>query len=202
VVIRVTESICSTSEALTIHYYFTCHLLHGLSSSRYLPKKILYERLLIHNLAARPALCTDPDITDLTELGNLYKPQSSSFRILMAWDPEYDVIKHVKFVSLIIVHVYLWLHSRFFGPWPIFSFLILYTVCRTPWTGDQSVASPLPTHRKNAHTDTHSLNGIRTHDSSVRACEDHAAAVIDTRGIHVSNCSRIPRETTPSARKF
>jgi hypothetical protein len=34
----------------------------------------------------------------------------------------------------------------------IFSFLILYTVSRTPWTGDQSVAKPLLTHRK---TQTH-----------------------------------------------
>jgi hypothetical protein len=28
-----------------------------------------------------------------------------------------------------------------------FSFLILYEVCRTPWTGDEPVARPLPTHR-------------------------------------------------------
>jgi hypothetical protein len=36
----------------------------------------------------------------------------------------------------------------FFGPLAgIFSFLILYTVGRTPWTGDQPVARPLPTHR-------------------------------------------------------
>jgi hypothetical protein len=28
-----------------------------------------------------------------------------------------------------------------------FSFLILYTVGKTPWTGDQLVARPLPTHR-------------------------------------------------------
>jgi hypothetical protein len=27
------------------------------------------------------------------------------------------------------------------------SFLILYTVGRTPWTGDQHVTRPLPTHR-------------------------------------------------------
>jgi hypothetical protein len=33
-----------------------------------------------------------------------------------------------------------------FGPWPLFSFSILYIVGRTPWTGDQSVARPLPTH--------------------------------------------------------
>jgi hypothetical protein len=34
------------------------------------------------------------------------------------------------------------LHFRRF-----FSFLILYAVSRTPWTGDQPVARPLPTHR-------------------------------------------------------
>jgi hypothetical protein len=38
------------------------------------------------------------------------------------------------------------------GTWPlVFSFLILYTVGRTPWTGDQPVARPLATHRINAH---------------------------------------------------
>jgi hypothetical protein len=35
----------------------------------------------------------------------------------------------------------------FVGPWLLFSFLILYTVSRTPWTEDQLVARPLPTHR-------------------------------------------------------
>jgi hypothetical protein len=38
--------------------------------------------------------------------------------------------------------------SPFAGPWPLFSFLIFYTVGRTPWTGDQRVAKPLPAHRK------------------------------------------------------
>jgi hypothetical protein len=32
-----------------------------------------------------------------------------------------------------------------------FSFLILYTFGRTPWTGDQPFARPLPTHRINGH---------------------------------------------------
>jgi hypothetical protein len=45
------------------------------------------------------------------------------------------------------VSKYLWLYSRFVGPWPLFSFLILYTVGRTSWTGDQPVSRPLPTHR-------------------------------------------------------
>jgi hypothetical protein len=62
----------------------------------------------------------------------------------------------------------------FVGPWPLLQFhnLFFYTVGRTPWTSDQSVARPLPTHRINAHTDIHALSGIRTHDPSVRASED------------------------------
>jgi hypothetical protein len=35
----------------------------------------------------------------------------------------------------------------FVGAWPLFSFLILHTVGRTPWTGDEPVAWSLPTHR-------------------------------------------------------
>jgi hypothetical protein len=37
--------------------------------------------------------------------------------------------------------------QTFVGPWPLLQFLDLYTVGRTPWTGDQPVARPLPTHR-------------------------------------------------------
>jgi hypothetical protein len=37
----------------------------------------------------------------------------------------------------------------FVGPRPLFQFLYLYTFGRTPWTGDQHVARPLPTHRIN-----------------------------------------------------
>jgi hypothetical protein len=35
----------------------------------------------------------------------------------------------------------------FVGTWPLVSFLIFYTVSRTPWTGDQPVTRPLPIHR-------------------------------------------------------
>jgi hypothetical protein len=35
----------------------------------------------------------------------------------------------------------------FVGPWPLFSFLILYTVGRAPWTGDRPVSRPLLIHR-------------------------------------------------------
>jgi hypothetical protein len=42
------------------------------------------------------------------------------------------------------------------APWPLFNFLILYTVSRTPCTRDQPIARPLLTHRttqtQNKHT--------------------------------------------------
>jgi hypothetical protein len=58
-----------------------------------------------------------------------------------------------------------------------FSFLILYTVGRTPCTGYQPVAMPLPMHRTtpriNEHnTDIPALSGIGTDDPSGRASED------------------------------
>jgi hypothetical protein len=63
-----------------------------------------------------------------------------------------------------------------FSLWRFFSFLILHTVGRTPWTGDQPVSSPLPTHRKtqtqNKRTQTSTPNEIRTHYPSVRAAEN------------------------------
>jgi hypothetical protein len=53
--------------------------------------------------------------------------------------------------------IYLALALQLFdGPWPLFSFLILYRVGRTPWTGNLPVARPLPilktTQRQNKYT--------------------------------------------------
>jgi hypothetical protein len=54
----------------------------------------------------------------------------------------------------------------FVGPWPLFSFLILYLSARTPWTEQHK-------HRIKAHnTDIHAWSEIRTYDSSDRASED------------------------------
>jgi hypothetical protein len=60
-----------------------------------------------------------------------------------------------------------------------FSFLILYTLGRTPSTGAQPVAGPLYLHndykhRINAHTDIHASSRIRTHGpcSSRQLCSD------------------------------
>jgi hypothetical protein len=63
------------------------------------------------------------------------------------------------------------LYSPFVGPWLLFECLDPIHG-RTPWMGDQPITSPLPKHRKNAHTDIHTSSGIRTHNPSVRANED------------------------------
>jgi hypothetical protein len=83
--------------------------------------------------------------------------------------------------NLYFCHVY---EVFFFSLWicgPLdlggfFSFLILYIVGRTPWTGDQPVARSLSTHsdtnREETHTEIHASSGIRIHDPSARASED------------------------------
>jgi hypothetical protein len=59
-------------------------------------------------------------------------------------------------VMKISMHMYIYICNvsvfslyrlQLFGPWPTISFLILNTVGRTFWTGDQSVARPLSTLR-------------------------------------------------------
>jgi hypothetical protein len=47
----------------------------------------------------------------------------------------------------IYLSIYLWLYSPLLDPGCFVSFSILYEVGRTPWTGNQHVARPLPTHR-------------------------------------------------------
>jgi hypothetical protein len=47
----------------------------------------------------------------------------------------------------IYLSVYLWFYSLLLNLGRSFSFLTFYRDDRTPWTGDQPVARPLPTHR-------------------------------------------------------
>jgi ABC-type polysaccharide transport system permease subunit len=53
----------------------------------------------------------------------------------------------IRTVYLILFFFSIWLYSPLLGLVCFFSFLILYTISRTPWTGDQLVTRPLPTHR-------------------------------------------------------
>jgi hypothetical protein len=77
------------------------------------------------------------------------------------------------------------------------SFLILYTVCRTPWTGDQPIARPLPIHRitqmhnKRIHTSMPRMGFEPTIPVFERAktvhALDHAATVIGDRYVREEN---------------
>jgi hypothetical protein len=53
----------------------------------------------------------------------------------------------ISYLSLIYLSIFPWLCSPLLGIGCFFSFLIFYTVCRAPWTGDQPVTRPLPAHR-------------------------------------------------------
>jgi hypothetical protein len=57
---------------------------------------------------------------------------------------------------LSITTIYLWLYSPC-GPWSLFRFVNLYTVCRTPWTGIS------PSQGRYVHTghDKHRINAHR-----------------------------------------
>jgi hypothetical protein len=63
------------------------------------------------------------------------------------------------------------LYSPLLGLGSFFSILILYTVRKTPWTGDRPVVRPLPTHRINAHTDIHALSEWDSSPRSQRSSE-------------------------------
>jgi hypothetical protein len=47
---------------------------------------------------------------------------------------------------VVVVVIIIMVLQPFVEPWSLFQFLIVYTVDRIPWTGDQPVARPLPTH--------------------------------------------------------
>jgi hypothetical protein len=73
---------------------------------------------------------------------------SGSTKCEISWLPKVLLLKddpdlwgYIIIINIMAYSLLLGL-GRFF-----FSFLILYTFGRTPWTGDQPVARPLPTHR-------------------------------------------------------
>jgi hypothetical protein len=100
--------------------------------------------------------------------------------------PSNEYTRQINIIIIIIINIIIIITTLqpLVGPLLFSSFLILYTVGGTPWTGDQPVARPLCTHRINTHNrDNNALNGIRTHDSSVRASKtvralDPSATVI------------------------
>jgi hypothetical protein len=95
----------------------------------------------------------------------------------------------------IIIILLLCLYSPSLCPGCVFSFLILHTFGRIPWTGDQSVARPLPTHgtaqTQNKRTQTSMPRG--EFEPTIPMFEwartahafDRVAAVIGLSGIRV-----------------
>jgi hypothetical protein len=91
--------------------------------------------------------------------------RSTSFRLAPSANALVAGIVIIRHPSLLLP---LWSIGH---PWNAlfhFSFLILYTVGRTPWTGVQLVARPLPKQTQNKSRKP-CMSGIRTHDPSVRA---------------------------------
>jgi hypothetical protein len=82
-------------------------------------------------------------------------------------DPVPDPLHPSTYLS-----IYLWLYSPC-GPWPLFHFLNLYTVGRTPWTGDQPVATT-QTQTKCTHTSMHRVGFEPTTADFERAKTGHA----------------------------
>jgi hypothetical protein len=102
-----------------------------------------------------------------------------------------------------------WLFKAIQGPGLLFSSVIILYRGRTPWSSDQFVVRPLPTHRtaqiqnKRIHTpNIHALSGIRTHDRGVRMSQD--IPCLRSRGhtqSYLGNVTKIPRSQTALSMK-
>jgi hypothetical protein len=95
----------------------------------------------------------------------------------IAFKCKYCRLTHIvsSFRHGLLLLLLLLLQSVFFGLGSFLSFLILYTVGRTPCMGDQPVARPLPTCKTTQtqnHIDIYPSSEIRTRDSSIWAGED------------------------------
>jgi hypothetical protein len=78
------------------------------------------------------------------------KPQNLRIRVfLCGYSVTSVTIDHLFIHSFIHSFIHLSMALQpFVGPWPLRQFRnLFYTDGRTPWTGDQPVARPLPTHR-------------------------------------------------------
>jgi hypothetical protein len=61
----------------------------------------------------------------------------------------------------------------FVEPWPLFSFLIFYTVGMTPWTGDQPFAKPLPAHKHGINVQRHPCTHLFTFKTLAESKRNH-----------------------------
>jgi hypothetical protein len=84
--------------------------------------------------------------TFLRNVGELHGVQSQE-EMLFTTQSSFPMTRVLFPTSYSYSFIHQWLYSPLLGPGPFYSFVILYTVDRTPWTGDRPVARPLPTHR-------------------------------------------------------
>jgi hypothetical protein len=59
----------------------------------------------------------------------------------------WERVRLVGFLCCLASQLFFSMAAQPSGPWPLSKFLNLYRVGRSPWTGDQPVARPLPAHR-------------------------------------------------------
>jgi hypothetical protein len=106
----------------------------------------------------------------------------------------YPTVRRVYGMS--IIATYLWFYSPLSDLGRFFSLLILYTVSRTHWTKDQSVARPLPTHRIKAYR--YPCLAWDSNPRSQRSCLS-AAIVIGIVATRCHICSVLPGPLTATA---
>jgi hypothetical protein len=83
-----------------------------------------------------------------------------------------------------------------FGSWPLFQYLKQHTIGRIPWTGDRSVARPLPTQTQNKHTQT-SMPGVGF-EHTIQAFEwAKTVYALDRAAIVIGESSLYPHELLP-----
>jgi hypothetical protein len=75
------------------------------------------------------------------------KVETPSVGLSSVFFPIHYSHKHFTICRYIIYSIQLWLDRHLLGLGRFFSSLMFYVVGRTPWTGDQPVARPLPAHR-------------------------------------------------------
>jgi hypothetical protein len=127
--------------------------------------------LLDYSSTLKEIVCSSETSVDFYRTTWRYMPEGNTLHSYRFENLNFNITTFVD-----IFFFSLWLYSPLtLGR--LFSFLILYTVGRTPSTGDQPFAVPPCTHRttqtqKKTHIDIHASSGIQTHDPSVRADED------------------------------
>jgi hypothetical protein len=104
--------------------------------------------LCVVTLRKRPCGGLIPLLKSRTDYLTIYRSLKVAMQRpdLMAHPLHTYINTYILYLS-IYLSIYLWLYIPLLSLGRFFSFLILYTVATTPWTGDQPVARPLPTHR-------------------------------------------------------